>query len=102
MKMNDWTEEIVERCKAQEVDVDNCYIVVQRGNTYFNGEPISGYTESKDGKWLCIPVNDEKLSDICGSYEYMPQCFEIRSKMETYLTDGCWSVLSTVWILEIP
>ena len=46
--MNDiidtWTEEIKDRCKNQNIDIEDCLIMFQRNQTYFNGEEISGFS----------------------------------------------------------
>lgn len=85
-----WLEEIKDRCKEQNIDTEDCLIMFQRNQTYFNGEEISGYTESKDGRWMCIPVYDDK------------QYFEIKDKMTTYLSNGYMWMLTTIWLLMRP
>ena len=97
-----WTQEILDRCKEQNIDTGNCLIMFQRDSTYFNGEPISGYTESKDGRWMCVPIYNEEQSDLCGGYVYTPQCFEIKNKMTTYLSNDTMTKLSTIWLLYEP
>lgn len=94
-----WLEEIKQRCKNQNIDISDCYILFARNQAYFEGELIAGVTESKDGKWICIPVYDEEISNACGEYMYSPQCFEIKRKFTTYLSNGTMSALTTVWLL---
>lgn len=97
-----WIEEIKDRCRQQNIDIGDCLIMFQRNQTYFNGEEISGYTESKDGRWMCIPVYDDELSSCYGEYVYSPQCFEIKDKMTTYLSNGYMWTLTTIWLLMRP
>ncbi len=65
-----WTEEIKERCKNQNINTEDCLIMFQRNQTYFNGEEISGFSESKDGRWMCIPVYNEEISTMSDEYVY--------------------------------
>lgn len=85
-----WIEEIKDRCRQQNIDTEDCLIMFQRNQTYFNGEEISGYTESKDGRWMHISVYDDE------------QCFEIKGKMTTYLSNGNMWALTTIWLLMRP
>lgn len=94
-----WLEEIKDRCKEQHIDISDCYIMYSRNETYFNGEIIHSFTESKDGKWICIPVYDDENSNAYGDYVYSPQCFEIKDKMTTYLSNGYMNTLTTIWLL---
>ncbi len=104
--MNDiidtWTEEIKDRCKNQNIDIEDCLIMFQRNQTYFNGEEISGFSESENGRWMCIPVYNDKISDMSGEYVYTPQCFEIKDKITTYLSNGYMTTLTTIWLLRNP
>lgn len=97
-----WTNEIRERCKNQNIDTEDCLIMFQRNQTYFNGEKISGFSESKDGRWMCIPVYNDEISNMSDEYVYTPQCFEIENKMTTYLSNGSMSTLTTIWLLRNP
>lgn len=97
-----WTEEIRERCKNQNISTEDCLIMFQRNQTYFNGEEISGFSESKDGRWMCIPVYNDEISAMSDGYVYTPQCFEIKDKMTTYLSNGSMSTLTTIWLLRNP
>lgn len=97
-----WTDEIKERCKNQNIKTEDCLIMLQRNQTYFNGEEISGFSESKDGRWMCIPVYNEEISAMSDEYVYTPQCFEIKDKMTTYLSNGFMSTLTTIWLLMSP
>lgn len=97
-----WTEEIKERCKNQNIKTEGCLIMFQRIQTYFNGEEISRFSESKDGRWMYIPVYNEEISAMSDEYVYTPQCFEIKDKMTTYLSNGVMSTLTTVWLLMSP
>lgn len=97
-----WTEEIKERCKNQNIKTEDCLIMFQRNQTYFNGEEISGFSESKDGRWMCIPVYNGEISAMSDEYVYTPQCFEIKDKMTTYLSNGFMSTLTTIWLLMNP
>lgn len=97
-----WLEEIKDRCKQQNIDTKDCLIMFERNQAYLNGEEISGYTESKDGRWMCIPVYDDELSSCYGGYAYSPQCFEIKDKMTTYLSNGYMTTLTTIWLLMRP
>lgn len=94
-----WLEEIINRCKDQNIDISDCYIMFFRNQAYFNGEILNSFTESKDGKWICIPVYDDENSNTYGDYVYSPQCFEIKDKMTTYLSDGYMNTLTTIWFL---
>lgn len=98
--VNAWIEEIENRCRNQSIDTEGCFIMFQRNKTYFNGEVISGFSESKDGRWMCIPVYDEELSDMADGYVYSPQCFEIKDKMTTFLSNGVMKTLTTIWLLR--
>lgn len=97
-----WTEEIRERCKNQNINTEDCLIMFQRNQTYFNGEEISGFSESKDGRWMCILVYNEEISAMSDEYVYTPQCFEVKDKMTTYLSNGSMSTLTTIWLLMNP
>lgn len=97
-----WEKEIRNRCKKQNLNIENCIIMFSINDTYFNGERISGYSESKDGRWICIPILNERESDFYGEYVYSPQCFEIRQEMTTYLSNGSMWSLATIWLLECP
>ncbi len=66
----------------------------QRNQTYFNGKEISGFSESKDGKWVCIPVYNDEISGMGNEYAYTPKCFEIKNKMTTYLSNGSMTTLT--------
>ena len=92
-----WYDEILSKLSEQGIDTSDCYLMFNRGSTYFNGGFIDGVTESKDGRFICIPVKDE--DEIFGGYSYRPQCFEIKNKFTTYISDGMMSVLSTIWLL---
>ena len=94
-----WKTEIENRCKAQGIDLSDCYIMFQRNQTWFNGECITGYTESRDGRWICIPVYDDEASNTYGEHVYSPQCFEVKKKLQTYLSNGTMSTLTVVWLL---
>ncbi len=99
---NELLEEIKNRCIEQNIDIDGCYIMFVRNGVYFEGEKITGYTESKDEKWVCIPMYDDELSMISDGYEYSPQCFEVKQKMTTYLLCGSMWSLTTIWLLHKP
>lgn len=97
----EWEELIRNRCRKQDIDIDNCYVAFNIGyGIYFCGNIVDGFTESKDERWICIPVEDEELEILTGEYMYKPQCFEVRHKMKTWLSNGSMTVLTTVWILE--
>lgn len=98
----EWEEEIRNRCIKQNIDIDNCIIMFAMNSTYFNGERISGYSKSKDDRWMCVPILNEVESDFYGEYVYSPQCFEIRQEMTTYLSNGSMLSLATIWLLERP
>lgn len=97
-----WLEEIKERCKKQNIDVEDCHILFAMNRFYFDGEEITGCSESKDEKWVCIPMYDDELSMVSGEYEYSPQCFEVKQKMTTYLSNGSMWSLVTIWLLYKP
>lgn len=88
-----WIKEIKDRCKNQNIDIKDCLIMFQRNQTYFNGEEIYNFSESKDGKWMRVPVYNDKPS-------YMS--FEIKDKMTTYLSNGYMQTLTTIWLLKEP
>lgn len=100
--VNTWIDEIEKRCKNHNIDIEDCLIMFKGNQTYLNGETISGFSESRDGRWMCVPVYDEELSDIVDEYVYSPQCFEIKNKMNTYLSNGGMIILTTIWILRKP
>lgn len=104
--MNDiidtWTEEIKDRCKNQNIDIDNCLIMFQRIRAYINGKEISSFSESEDGKWMNILIYNDEIYDMSGEYVYTPQHFEIKDKMTTYLSNGYISTLTTIWLLKSP
>ena len=91
-------EEIKNRLREQGVNCDDFYVMWQRKGTYLESEEISGFTESKDGKFICVPVYDEEANVIIGEFNYRPQCFEVAEKYETYLSDGYMSILTNVWL----
>ena len=95
-----WENGIRQRYKEQEIDISDCYLMISCGGTYFAGESISGWNESKNGRWICIPVYDDEASSLSGKYEYSPQCFEVEKKFQTYLSDGSMLVLSDIWCLR--
>lgn len=96
-----WDSEIKDRCRRENIDIDNCYVMFNRGgDVFFCGEPISSYSESKDERWVCVPVEDEEMEIIFGEYIYKPKCFEVRHRLTTYLSNGYISILTDVWILE--
>lgn len=97
-----WLEEIKSRCKEQNIDTDGCLIMFERNQTYLNGEEVSGYAESKDGRWMCVPIYNDEFSSCYDGYVYSPQCFEIKDKMTTYLSNGSMWTLTTVWLLMQP
>lgn len=90
-------KEILQRLKDQNISIEGKNVIVD--NT-LNGQYISGYTISKNKKWLCCPVLDEEVACFIGSYEYKPQCFEIEDIYETYLKNGDWINLTQVIILK--
>ena len=94
-----WLEEIKNRCEEQNINISDCYIMYARNEVWFNGEIVRGFTESQDGRWICIPVYDDENSNAYGDYVYSPQCFEIKEKMKTYLSDGYMHTLTTIWLL---
>lgn len=97
----EWEEEIRKRCVEQNIDIDGCSLLFSIGGScFFSGERITGLSESKDGRWVCIPVHDEEAEEQCGEYIYRPQCFEVRSILSTYLNTGSMIKLSTIWCLE--
>lgn len=96
-----WDNEIRDRCKKNNIDIDDCYVMFNRcGETFFCGHKIPDYAESTDERWICIPVEDEDVEIVHGDYSYKPKCFEIRHKLSTYLSNGIMDVLTYVWILE--
>lgn len=100
-KIFEWEEEIHQRCLEQNIDITDCYILFNIGGAfYFAGEIITGISESKDGKWICIPVHDEEAEECYDEYIYKPQCFEVRSILSTYLSTGSMIKLATIWCLE--
>lgn len=94
-----WFEEIRTRCKEQDIDTNDCYILLARNEIWFNEEKVTGVAESKDGRWICIPVYDDEASNVYGDYVYSPQCFEVKEKLTTYLSNGSMNTLTTVWLL---
>lgn len=94
-----WINEIENRCKNQGIDTSDCYIMFARNQIWFNGECITGVSESKDGRWVCIPVYNDEASNVYGDYVYSPQCFEVKEKLTIYLSNGTISTLTTVWLL---
>lgn len=93
-------EEIERRCKANNIDTSDCYIMFARNQFWLGTTEVSGVAESKDGRWVCVPIRDsEDDYFLYGSCLYYPQCFEVKKKFETYLSDGYMSVLTTVWLL---
>lgn len=96
-----WDCEIRDRCKNNNIDIDDCYIMFSRcGEAFFCGQKVPGFTESKDERWICIPVEDEETEVAYGEYCYKPECFEVRHKMSTYLSNGTMWALTYVWALE--
>lgn len=98
IKIN-YIDEIKKRCKEQGIDIADKRILISRYGIYLDGESIDGYTESKDGRFICVPVYDDERSNMTGQYEYKPQCYEIADKFSTYLSNGYMSTLSTIWLL---
>ena len=97
----EWEEEIRQRCIKQNIDVTDCYILFNIGSSfYFAGEKITGISESKDRKWICIPIHDEDAEECFGEYIFKPQCFEVRLVVSTYLSTGSMIKLVTIWCLE--
>lgn len=100
-KILEWEEEIRQRCIEQNIDITGCHILFNIGSSfYFLGEKITGISESKDGKWICIPIHDEDAEECYGEYMYKPQCFEVRFALSTYLSTGSMIKLATIWCLE--
>ena len=96
-----WENEIRQRCNEQRIDVSDCYLLISDGRTtYFAGEPVSGWNESEDERWICIPIYDDEASNVSGKYEYSPHCFEVKMKLQTYLSNGSMLVLSDIWCLR--
>lgn len=96
-----WETEIRKRCSDQGIDIGDVYILFNCGGTcYFCGSLIEGISESKDEKWVCIPVLDEEASEIHEGDFYKPQCFHVSLKFSTYLSDGNMRVLTDVWCLD--
>lgn len=95
-------KEVENRCKEQGIDTEDCLLLIEGRGIYFCGEKISSYTESKDGRWVCIPLYDEENSLVYGSAVYEPICLEIKKKISTYIEYGDWITLTTIWLLYKP
>lgn len=65
-----WEEEIRDRFRKQSIDIENCIIMFPMNDIYFNGERISGYSFSKDGRWICVPILNEEETDFYEEYIY--------------------------------
>ena len=88
-------EEIVKRCKEQNIDIGDCDIYIYPDN--LNGSNCLKGTLSKDEKWICIP--EKMYQPDFDEYVYMPICHEIKDKCTTYLKgDSSW-YLVTIYFL---
>ena len=90
---------VLKRFAEQNINVDGKFILV---DNLLNGEPISGYTMSKDKRWICCPVHNEEFSNVTGNYEYSPQCFEVEDIYNTFLGDGDILHQTKVIVLKRP
>lgn len=87
--------EFLKRCKEQNIDIENCHIYMS--NNLFDGIQCLKPTLSQDGKWLCIPIRE--YDNCFEDYTYIPHCFEIKEKLQTYLSsDSMWRLID-IYIL---
>jgi len=81
-------EQVLEKFKNENINVDNYDIfIIGKGYT-FNGESINGFTFSKNKDWICLPILDEESSAYSGGYCYKPICLEIEDMYECYVGSG--------------
>lgn len=91
---------VIERLKSENIDVEGKDVLIINYDAKLNGDTISGYTISKDKKWLCCPIHDEQAEAFIGECCWNPQCFEIVGEYETFLPSGDYSVNSKIFLLQ--
>ncbi len=86
--MNTVYEQVLEKFKNENINIDNYYILIIGRDYSFNGDKIGSFSISKDKQWVCLPVIDEESTAFFGSYLYKPMCFEIEDEYECYVGSG--------------
>lgn len=90
-------KELIKRLKEQGFidSEDEFYVYIE--NRSLNGEECLNGTQSKDGKWLCIPI--KCYDDFADAVYYEPRCFEIHTRFQTYLKNDDMYYLVTAYLL---